>query len=130
MKINVERLIGAVQESFDSERDYRLECKKKDWWKRTTDEQMNVLRYERDHYNKSNEVSDLCTILGMDWRKLNTIARLARKWEQKRKWQLCFPAQDHEKKIMEYLTAEDKSFTSEINYIYYKINKTIEKKAA
>jgi hypothetical protein len=127
LNINVDRLIGVVQESFDNEASYRLECKKKPYWRRSLEEKENVMWHERNCHNSSSAVGDLAAILNIDGEKLNAIARLARKWEQKRKWQYCFPAQNNAKKIIEWLTAPDKSFTSEINYIHWKINKSGEK---
>jgi hypothetical protein len=122
VKINIERLIGVVQESFDNEQSYRLECKKKSYWQRTQAEKDMVVWHERNCYNSVNAVGDLAAILSVESNKLYMLARIARKWEQKRKWQYCFPAQDNAKKIIEWLTAQGKSFGSNINYINWKIN--------
>ena len=129
VKINVDRLIGAVREQFEREQSYAMACKKP-YWKWTPDEKETYTRCDRERYAGNNGISDLAAILGTDWQRLYTIARLARKWEQKRKWQYCFPAQDNAKKILEWLTALDKSFTSDINYIHWKINKSMEVKKA
>jgi hypothetical protein len=129
VKINVERLIGAVQEHFQNVMALKMACKKP-YWKWTPEERDTYNRHERDERGSNNAVGDLAAILGTDWQRLFTIARLARKWEQKRNWQYCFPAQDNAKKIIEWLTATDKSFDSNINYIHYKINKAATKKAA
>jgi len=128
MKINLERLISAVQEHFDNEQSYRLECKKKDWWKRTQEEKNSVMWHERNLHGSSNEVSDLCAILNIDWQKLYTIARLARKWEQKHNWQYCFPAQEHEQRIIEYLAKSEYPMT-EKEYVHWNINRKAEKAA-
>jgi hypothetical protein len=124
VKINVERLIGAVQEHFEHEQDYKMACKKP-YWKWTPEEKETYIRRDRDLQGSMRAINDLCVIIGIDCNKLYTIARLARKWEQKRKWQYCFPVRDCEKKIVEYLTDPDKSFDSNINYIHYKINKKV-----
>lgn len=124
MKINIERLIGAVQEHFDNEQSYILPFRKKKWWQMNDKEQAECNWHERNRHGSSNEVSDLCAILGMDMNRLYTIARLARKWEKKHNWEKCFPVQEHEKQIMEYLAKEDASFpNTEIGYIHWKINK-------
>jgi hypothetical protein len=115
VKINMERLIGAVQEAFDNEQAYRLCFVSKKW-------------YEMD--GSSNEIYDLCGILGIDCNKLYTLARLARKWEQKRKWQYCFPAQSNAKKILEWLTQPETNYGSEnLSWIHHRINIKAEKAA-
>ncbi|MGE4283870.1 MAG: hypothetical protein AB7G87_09140 [Clostridia bacterium] len=131
MKINIELLIGAVQEHFDNERSYRLECKKTDWWKRTIEERLNCMWHERNLHGSSNELNDLCTILTIDYCRLYTVARLARKWEQKRNWDKCFPAQAHEQQIVKYLSEVSKYPQTEVAYLHWKINeKAMEKKVA
>jgi len=82
-----------------------------------------VTWYERNEHGSQNAVNDLCAILNIDQNKLYMIARLARKWERKCKWQYCFPARQHEQKILEYLADVDRSFQNDINYIHWKINK-------
>jgi hypothetical protein len=68
--------------------------------------------------------------MGLDQKRLETIARLARKWEQKRKWQYCFPAQGNAKKIMEWLTQPKTNYGSEkLSWIHQRINNKAEKAA-
>lgn len=124
MKINVERLIWTVQESFDAEADYILESRKKPQWKRTPEEDARVFYHERARYYSNNSVRDLCEILDIDRDKLETIARLAKKWEKAHKWEISFPAQRNADKILSYLHKdEDKPWNdSHINYIHWKIN--------
>lgn len=122
MKINIECLIGVIQAHFDNERDYRLECKKKDWYKRTEEEEENYIRHERNQHGSSNEVCDLCSILNIDIRKLYSIARAVLKWEKKHNWQRCFPYQNHERQIIKYLSKENEFPISEIEYLHRKIN--------
>lgn len=129
MKINIERLIGVVQESFDNNQSYRLECQKKPYWRRTQAEKDSVAWHERNQHGSSNEVRDLCEILNIDINNLYTIARLARKWDQKRKWQKCFPAQDHEQQILKYFEKYEPFTGPYINYIQWNINKKAEKAA-
>lgn len=129
LKINIERLIGTVQEQFEREQSYSMACKKP-YYKWTPEEKETYIRCDRERYTGNNGISDLCAILNLDWKKLDTIARLARKWEQKRKWQYCFPAQEHAKQIMEYIVKKDPFSGTEIDYIHYKINKAAAKKAA
>jgi len=130
VKINVDSLIWAVRNHFDNVQNYAVESKKTLWYKRTAEQQMNIIRRERDERGSQNEVSNLASILGTDWQRLYTLARLARKWEQKRKWQYCFPAKDNAKKILEWLTAEVRSYAKEIDYINHKINQKAAKQKA
>jgi hypothetical protein len=129
MNINLERLIGAVQEQFEREQNYAMACKKP-YYKWTPEEKETYIRCDRERYTGNNGISDICTILNLNWKKLDTIARLARKWEQKHDWQKCFPVQEHEKQIMQYIIKSDPFAGSNIEYIHYKINKKAEKKAA
>jgi hypothetical protein len=130
MKINIERLIGVVQEHFDNEQSYRLECKKKDWFMRTQKEKDAVNWHERNQHGASNEVSDICAILNISIDNLYAIARLARKWEKKHNWQYCFPAESHQEAILKYLTPAEPFSGPYINYINWNINHKAEKKAA
>jgi hypothetical protein len=122
MKINVERLIGAMQEHFDNVQSYTTECKKKDWWRRTQEERERVSWYERNEHGSSNEVTDICAILNIDINKLYQIARITRNWEKKRNWQFCFPISGHEEQILKYLEAHSPYEGPEIDYIHQKIN--------
>jgi hypothetical protein len=130
MEINVEMLINTVQNHFDNEAAYIIESKKKLYWKRAQQEKDNIIWHERNRQGTSNEITDLCAILNLDCEKLYTIARLARKWEKKHKWERCYPANKHKEQILQYLDKADKSFDTEINYIHWKINKHAVKKAA
>jgi hypothetical protein len=130
VKINVERLIDTVRNHFENVYALKMACKKP-YWRWTPEEKETYIRRERDEHGSGNSVSDLAAILGIDCQKLYTIARLARKWEQKRKWQYCFPGQDNAKKILEWLTTSVDCVESNIDYINYKINKKqSDKKAA
>jgi hypothetical protein len=129
MKINLEHLIGAVQEHFDNDRSYRLEGKKKDWWKRTQEEIDRVTWHERNLHGSSNEVYDLCAILNIDINKLYIIARLARKWEEKHNYEKCFPVDAISDKIMEYLESDKASQYWDKNWLNIKINNKVKKAA-
>jgi hypothetical protein len=129
VKVNVERLLGMVQEAFDSTQDYKMACKKPSW-KWTASEEKDYIRHDREHTCHWNAVGDLTQIMGLDQKRLETIARLARKWEQKRKWQYCFPAQGNAKKIMEWLTQPKTNYGSEkLSWIHQRINNKAEKAA-
>lgn len=130
VKINVEQLIWTVQCYFRDEQSYKQVCKEKPYWKRTQEEHDTVQYYEKNRDSSDRAVNILVSVLGLDCNKLYVIARLARKWEQKSNWENCFPAQDNAKKIIDWLTSQDKSFESEIGYINYKINKKAVKTAA
>jgi hypothetical protein len=127
VKINVERLISAAQEQFGREQSYAMACKKP-CYKWSPEEKETYTRCDRERYVGSNGISDLCAVLTLDWRKLGTIARLARKWEQKRKWQYCFPAQENAKRILEWLAQPETNFGSEeLSWIHQRINNKAEK---
>lgn len=130
MKINIERLIGAVQEAFDNEQAYQLCFVTKKWYEMDETERAHANWCERNQHGSTNEMYDLCAILNIDSSKLYTIARLARKWEQKRKWELCFPAESHKEAIIKYLTLVDSFAGPYISYVNWNINHKAEKKAA
>ena len=129
MKINLERLIGAVQESFDNASSYRLCFVNKKWYQMDEKERAHANWCERNEHGSNNEVNDLCAILNIDCNRLYSIARLARRWEEKHNWGYCFPVQDHEEQILKYLAADDYGFAAEIDYINYKINNKAKKAA-
>jgi len=126
----MERLIGAVQEAFDNEKDYRLCFVAKKWYQMDEKERAHANWCERNEHGSNNEIYDLCAILGIDCNKLYTLARLARKWEQKRKWQYCFPAQDNAKKILGWLIQPETNYGGEeLSWIHQRINNKAEKAA-
>jgi hypothetical protein len=133
LKINVDRLIWATRNHFETETDYHTTGKKlalKPYWKWTKEEGETYIRREREQSCRWDEISDICGILNIDYKKLYTIARLARKWEQKRKWQYCFPTQEQEQRILQYLLVKADPFTGpNINYIHWNINNKAEKAA-
>ncbi len=103
IKINLDQLIWTVQNHFENEKSYIIECKKKPYYKRTQEEDKLVTWHERNRNGSWNSVVDITNILNIEYSNLCTIARLALKWEQKHDWQLCFPAQAHEDQILKYL---------------------------
>jgi hypothetical protein len=129
LKINVDRLIGVAQEHFDNEETLNKKAKEKPWYKRSEAEQAYLKHYSTLQDAGNRQISNICEILGIDWQKLYTIARIARKWERKRKWQYCFPVEEHKQKIMEYFIAVDPFKGPNINYIHWNINKKAEKAA-
>lgn len=129
MKINLERLIDVVQKSFDNTSDYRLCFVAKKWYQMNEKEQVHANWCERNEYGSSNEVSDLCAILNIDCNRLYTIARLARKWEQKQNWLHCFPAAENEERILKYLE-KDPYINYDIHWIHNMINNKAKRKAA
>jgi HrpA-like RNA helicase len=129
MKINIERLIGAAQEAFDNEQAYRLCFVSKKWYQMNEKERAHANWCERNQHGSSNEIMDICAILNISVDKLYTIARLARKWEQKRNWEKCFPVQEHEQKILDYLTTDNKYPQTERECLHWNINRKAEKVA-
>jgi len=129
MKINLERLIGAVQEYFYDREQYAKESKKKPQWQRSAEEQKRVIYYFDCENAGWRVVYELYNILNLDSNKLIAIARLARKWEQKHNWEKCFPVQEHEQKILDYLTADNKYPRTEREYLHWYINRKAEKAA-
>lgn len=130
IRINIDSLIWVVCNYFDNVETLSKEAKKKPYYKRSVSEQAFINNYSAICDAGSREISTICEILDIDWKRLYTIARFARKWEQKRNWKYCFPAQDNAKKIIEWLTAKDEPFDSNINYINYKINQKAAKQVA
>jgi hypothetical protein len=128
MRINIEKLIGVAQEHFYDIESYAKKGKEKPYWKRTASETNDMTRLGTRQDASNQEVSDICAILSIDWRKLFTIARLSRKWEQKHNWEKCFPVQEHEKKIIEYLT-HDENPRTEREYVHWNINRKAAKAA-
>jgi hypothetical protein len=131
IKINIGRLIGAVQEAFDNEQAYRLCFVAKKWYQMDEQEREHANWRERNEHGSNNEVSDLCEILGIDCSKLYAITRLVRKWEQKRSWERCFPAEENSQKILNYLSKDknDPFAGPHINYVNWDINNKAEKAA-
>lgn len=96
--INVEQLIGTVRDRF-----YDIElCESKP--NGYFNEGRNDYRYyERGETHGYSYIRDICQVLNVDQSNLFSIARAARKWEQRRNWEFCFPANEHAKQIMKYL---------------------------
>lgn len=95
LEIKVEAIISAVQEHFDNENSYMTEFKKKEWWRRNQTEKDSATWHERNRQGSQYSVWHICNIFNLDIAKLYTIARMARKWEEKSDWQKCFPAEEH-----------------------------------
>lgn len=98
MKINVDYLINTVHNHFSTVADYRMAAKK---WRSLPEATREY--YYRNKNCSDEAIYDLCKILGINYSKLYTIARLARKWEQKRNWEQCFPSDTMADKILSYL---------------------------
>ncbi len=130
LEIKVEAIISAVQEHFDNENSYMTECKKKEWWRRNQPEKDSVTWHERNRKGSEYSVWHICNIFNIDMSKLYTIARMARKWEEKNDWQKCFPAEEHAEQIMKYIVKTDTFPNTEIGYINWKINEKNAKKVA
>lgn len=123
VNINIDSLIWVARNYFDNVETLSKKVKEKPYYKKTEAEQTFIKHYSTIQDAGNREISNICEILGIDWQKLYTIARLARKWEQKQNWQRCFPANEHKQLIIKYLIPTDPFIGPEINYINYKINK-------
>lgn len=96
--VNVDALIDVIRNGFDDIALYHLHAKE---WNSMSDHEKTW--YERNAQHGCYKINDFCDVLRVDCRKLQTIARLARKWEEKHNWQLCFPTEDHAEKILAYI---------------------------
>lgn len=106
ISVDLEYLIGVVQDAFYSSEEFRKKAKKQSW-KRTTDVNY-MLRHLSDVENeKWGAVREICRVMGFDQDRLVSIARLARKWKIKHDWQLCFPVSDHAEKIFGFITVTE-----------------------
>ena len=123
MNINIDYLLSTVQNHFNEVQSYMSIVKNKGKWFSLS--KIEQQYYYRNYHNSSVAISDLCAILNVDIDRLYKISRLTRKWEESRNWEKCFPASHNAGKIIRYLTEKDKSFDSDINYIHYKINKSV-----
>ena len=106
MKISVEKLVWAAIEALDDYNQSRQHYGKKKHFQMTEEEQKRGEWLCKNVDKSDKAVGTLCDVLGINYKKLNTIARMVKKWEEKRNWELCFPFDKCEKQIIEYLTAE------------------------
>lgn len=99
--INVDALINTIRDGFYENETYMKDAKNRKKWYSMSDHERTWR--ERNATHADRQLSNICDILRADWRRLQTIARLTRKWEEKRNWQLCFPAEAHAEKILAYI---------------------------
>lgn len=100
--INVEQLIVTVQERF-----YDIELfgnKPKGYFNHERNYR-EYHYYERGMQHGYNYIRDISQVLNIDSARLFSIARAARKGEERHNWELHFPANDHTEQIMKYLQA-------------------------
>jgi len=129
VKIDVDRLLWMVRNYFDTYQAYKMVCKKPSWrW--TQSEKETYIKRDREEYCGRNAIDEVAAILSLDSSKLFNMARIARKWEQKRNWQYSFPTNEASKIILEYLKKDNDSLRfSSIEYVHYQINRRAEKTA-
>jgi hypothetical protein len=129
MNVDVNMLIGVVREAFDEVESYYKKAKNHQKWYSMSAHEKTY--YERNYQHAEDEISNLCRILRADISRLYTISRLARKWEKKRNWQLCFPAEELAGKILDYIAKDDDRHWSGpyVNYIHWNINQKARKEA-
>lgn len=97
--VDVESLIGMVQEQFYDVACYEKACKNPDghevdWLYRTQEVRGWVL-------------ADMCKTMGIDQVKLCSVARAVQKWEQVRNWSRCFPVNENAERIWNYIRAAE-----------------------
>lgn len=97
--VDVDALVGMVREQFYDVESYEKACKNPkghdvDWLCRTQEVRGYTL-------------ADMCKTLGIDQDKLCSIARAARKWEQIRNWERCFPVDENAEQIWNYIKAAE-----------------------
>jgi len=114
LKINVEYLIGLVQEMFDSTADVKI-ASIIPYYKRNEKQTQHYQYCYRQEEKCDAVVDELERVLKVDGKQLERIARSVRHWEEKRGWQYCFPSEDHYDKIIKYISKNCDS--SEIDYL-------------
>lgn len=100
MKINLEILIGAVQEMDECTEVYYKSARSIDWYDRTEEERV---RMERACHYSGMKLFDLCALIGVDQNKVYKLGRSARKYEKRNNWEKCFPANENYDKIMAFI---------------------------
>lgn len=103
ISVDLEYLIGVVQDAFYSSEEFRRKAKEKQPWQRTNDETRWLSHLSDREDGNWDTVRDICRVMGIDQDRLISIARLTRKWEIKHDWQLCFPVDAHAEKIMSFI---------------------------
>lgn len=103
INIDVEYLIGVVQDAFYSSEEFQNKAKEKQPWDRT-DNEKHWLQHLSDREDGSwSAIRDICQVMGFDQDRLISVARLTRRWEIKHDWQLCFPVDSHAEKILAFI---------------------------
>ena len=103
ISINLEYLIGTVQDAFYTSEEYRKAAHAKQAWERSSDETRWLSHLSDREDGNWDTIRDICKVMGIDQDRLVSIGRLARKWEIKHDWQLCFPIDSHAEKIMAFI---------------------------
>lgn len=103
ISVNLEYLIGVVQDAFYSSEEYRKKAKEKQPWERTTDDKYWLRHLSDREDGEWDTIRDICYVMGINQDRLISIARLTRKWEIKHDWQWCFPVDSHAQKILAFI---------------------------
>lgn len=103
MKINLETLISSVQERFYDMESYYHKYNGDSCYPKK--DLASYHYHERAAHYGENFIFDVCQILNIDLSRLYSLARAARKWEERRNWQRSFPAEEHAEQILRYLQA-------------------------
>lgn len=98
MKINLEYLLGAVNNCMDDFQNYRSNLNNKKSLSRE-----DLHDYYKNDYASSNQLYNLAKILGITQDKLIKITRLVNRWEAKNGYQKCFPIYKHETQLTKFL---------------------------
>lgn len=101
--VDLEHLIGVVQDAFYESEKFHKTAAKKQPWQRTNDETRWLSHLSDREDGAWGTVRDVCRVMGIDQDRLISIARLIRKWEVRHSWQPCFPVDSHAEKIMKFI---------------------------
>lgn len=101
MKVNLDYLIGSVQDRFYAIDDYHQKYHGYSWIPNVN--RLDYERYERDAYLGRLYIIDLCRALRFNINHMYALARAIRKWEERHNWERCFPVEEHAEQILCYL---------------------------
>ena len=107
-KVNLECLenrVGSMRSCFVTDREYKEFRSKARYSVENLPPKLRA-RYESTSakYRAGERlIVDFCDILGLDFQELFQMARLVRKWEARRDWQLCFPFRSNGEAMLEFI---------------------------
>ena len=103
LKIDVEALLGTVNDYFEDIGESSKFVKEHPFYSRTDKEERRMLHLDDRLNGSDNRVCDICRILRVDRSRLECVARLVNRWEKKCRWEKCFPVAAHAAKILSFI---------------------------